>query len=201
MIRYTTYLFIFLNVFGFSAVHSQVLDSLSFDTAYVYSDLKEALKNPDEIYRLSLRKLKLKTIPEDVYRLKNLNELDLGKNNIKELSGDIIKLSYLQKLNLERNQLETLPKEIGALKNLKQLILNQNQIYTLPWEMGDLEKLEYIDLWSNNISELPKTMKKLTNLKRIDMRVISLNQEQQDALKNLFPDVIFDFSPACNCGK
>lgn len=201
MYRGFRYIISFVFLSGIFNANAQLLDSLSFDTAYVYTNLQEALKNPQEVYRLSLRKKHLRSLPPEVYQFKNLNELDLGKNNIKELPAEIVQFQYLRRLNLERNELETLPKEIGKLKNVKELIINQNQIYALPWEIGDMENLEYLDLWSNNLSELPKTMKKLEKLRDIDMRVISLNQEQQDALTELLPQVKFQFSPACNCGK
>lgn len=198
--KFKILVFVFF-LFGSLQTYAQLLDSLSFDTAYIYTSLAEALKNPDEVYRLALRKGKLKKIPEDVFKLKNLNELDLGKNGLKEIGPEIAGLPYLQILNVERNNLENLPKEIGELKNLKKLIANQNNLYQLPLEIGFCENLTYLDLWSNNISELPSTLRNLQHLKEIDMRVISLNQEQQDAIRELVPGVKVEMSPSCNCGK
>src|ERR1700740_3318912 len=85
---------------------AQLLDSLSFDTAYVYTSLAEALKNPDEVYRLALRKGKYKKLPEELQKFKNLNELDLGKNALTEIGPEIANFQYLQILNIERNNLE-----------------------------------------------------------------------------------------------
>ncbi|TAL61422.1 MAG: hypothetical protein EPN85_04855, partial [Bacteroidetes bacterium] len=47
----------------------QLLDSAALFSAPVYDNLEDALKNPNSVYRLSLRGKKLKTFPEDILKL------------------------------------------------------------------------------------------------------------------------------------
>ena len=43
-----------------------LLDSLKLDTVYSYTSLEEALKNPEKVIKLELRKQKLKSFPMEV---------------------------------------------------------------------------------------------------------------------------------------
>ena len=105
---------------------AQLLDSLTLDTMTAITDLQVALKKPDAVVKLILRKQKLKTFPNEVLQFKNLQYLDISKNSIKELPDSIDKLSNLQYLACSKTGLERVPKEIGNLTHLKYLNLNQN---------------------------------------------------------------------------
>ncbi|MEO8734193.1 MAG: hypothetical protein ABI373_07670, partial [Flavobacteriales bacterium] len=71
---------------GLSA-KAQLLTQSQLDTVKTYHSLARALQHPDSVYRLDLSHQKLKEVPEDVRKLKNLNALDLGRNKLKELPG------------------------------------------------------------------------------------------------------------------
>jgi len=195
------FLFLFFCFSPAIKTHAQLLDSLSLDTVYTYHSIEEGLKQPDMVFKLSLRKKKLKTFPMEILRFKNLQYLDLSKNQLEELPPKISELLYLQYLSLSRNKLITLPAAIGRLKNLKRLIVNQNDIGYLPKEIGESENLEYLDLWSNEISDLPEDIKNLKKLRLLDMRVILINNTQQKIIEELLPETKIYFSPSCNCGK
>src|SRR5688572_12687521 len=49
-------------------------DTLDLDE---YTSLEEALKEPEKVKRLSLKRKGLKEFPKDIYKFKNLVELDL----------------------------------------------------------------------------------------------------------------------------
>jgi Leucine-rich repeat (LRR) protein len=176
-----------------------LLDSLSLDTTHMYVDLASALKNPDDVIRLSLRKMKLKEMPKEILQFKNLQYLDLSKNNIKELPPEIGTLTNLQYFSISRNKLEMFPQEIGKLINLRWLIMNQNEMAVLPPQIGNLTRLEYLDLWSNNLDEFPDELRNLKNLKTLDLRVILINDREQNRIMNLLPNAKVYFSPNCNC--
>ena len=81
-------LFVFLLSCGqtFSQDQNKVLlDSMQLEEAYSYIDLEEALKHPEMVVRLELRKKKLKEFPKEIFMFKNLQYLDVSKNQIKEL--------------------------------------------------------------------------------------------------------------------
>ncbi len=184
---------------GFTA-SAQMLDSATLATKPVYTNLAEALKNPDKVYRLNLRHQKLKKIPDGVFTLTNLQELNLSKNKLKSIPKDIAKLKNLEILNMSSNKLDSLCPEIGQLVNIKRLILNQNVINFLPASISNLTKMYFLDMWGNNIQSLPKEIVKLkSTLKTIDFRVISIKENDQEEMESLLPNTKIFFSTSCNC--
>lgn len=166
----------------------------------VWTDLKEALKTPKAIKRLSLAKTKLKEVPMEVFQLENLEELDLSRNRIRELPPQIRNLKKLRVLDISRNKLEALPDEIGQLKNLEKLDAGRNELFNIPESIGGCESLEKLSLWENNISMLPESLKKIPHLKEIDLRVIIFSDGTKIILQEMLPGVTILFSYNCNCG-
>ena len=180
---------------------AQLLDSLALSKEPEYTDLNEALKNPDKVYKLNLRKQKLTAIPKDVFKFTHLQELNLSRNKITNLPSALFKLTNLEVLDVSANKIDTLPSGIGKLVNIKKLILNQNVITQLPKTIGNLSKMYLLDLWGNYVKEFPDAILKLKNtLKVIDMRVISISEDQQEDMVKQLPNTKFFFSKSCNCG-
>lgn len=190
---------ILLVVLALPARSQQLLDSLALDTMKGYTSLQEAMKNPDDVVKLVLRKQKLKTFPKEILAFKNLQYLDLSKNDLKELPDSIGMLKNLQVLHLSKNEIEYLPRETGELSNLKILEVNQNELVELPSSIGRLSQLEYLDLWSNNLERFPDTMKELKKLKVMDLRVILISDDVQARLQQWLPHTKIYFSPNCKC--
>ncbi len=178
---------------------AQPLDTTALKNQPVYDNLSEALKEPDKVIRLSLRGKKLKTVPGDIFKFKNLQELDLSKNKLTSLPEKIGTLSNLQILNVSSNQLGSLPDSIGMLKNLKKITAFKNNLTALPKQIGLLENLEVLDLWSNDLATFPEEMNKLKKLRWMDLRVILLNDEDQERIRQLLPHAKIFFSPSCKC--
>jgi len=187
-------------VFSAPLSAQRLLDSLALDTMRGHTDLASALKDPDNVIKLVLRKQKLKAFPPEILQFRNLQYLDLGKNDIKELPDSIGALKDLQYLHLSRNEIEYLPKEIGQLQNLRLLNVNQNELVELPPQIGRLKKLEYLDLWSNNLERFPDDLRELKgNLKVMDLRVILISDDIQQRLQVWLPQTKIWFSPNCKC--
>jgi len=201
-LKRTINILLVLVFFFFTDIYGQEPIKSFPDSLRVFIDLQLALQNPDNVYRLKLKREHLKNIPAEVFSsFKNLQYLDLSKNSLTELPPEIGNLKNLKHLNLSKNKLSTLPPEIGKLESLKELVVNQNNIASLPDEIGDLKKLEFFDLWSNEITQFPPTISNLKKLKELDLRVILLDDDQQKAIKELVPHTKVQFSPGCNCGK
>jgi Leucine-rich repeat (LRR) protein len=185
----------------FQNVNAQtaLLDSLTLDTLTAFTSLDEALKHPEQVIKLELRKKKLKKFPVEILQFINLQYLDLSKNSIKELPIEIGQLKNLQYLAVSKSGLEELVPQIGELKNLYYLNLNQNELSSLPREIGNLENLRNLDLWSNNIDTFPDEMKQLKNLKVLDLRVILIPDAEQYRVQYLLPHTKVYFSPYCKC--
>jgi leucine-rich repeat protein SHOC2 len=184
---------------GFVFAQNTLLDSVSLALYNEYTDLKEALKQPDQVLKLSLRKQGLKEFPKDVFKLKNLQYLDLSKNKIESLPDSIIQLKQLQVLIVSKNELVALPNTIGGLSNLRYFKAGQNKIARIPFSFGNLEKLEYLDFWDNELDYFPESLNKLTNLEVMDLRNILISQENQNYIQGLLPNTKIHFSPACQC--
>lgn len=188
-------------VLSSSFVHSQMLDSMALSLAPTYTNLEEALKDPQKVYKLSLRKNKLKKIPAEITSLKNLQILDLTKNSIKVIPSEIGELKNLQTLNLSRNDIEALPKEIAKLSKLRYLNISRNELSSLPIEIAELMNLETLDLWSNNIDIFPAEMSKMKKLKTLDLRVITMSDPKQKKIQELLPNTKIYFSNSCKCAN
>ena len=200
-----------LACFPAAALHAQVsiaskpyplLDSLTLDTMTAYTDLAEAMKNPEKVVKLVLRKQHYTEFPKEIWNFPNLQYLDLSKNNISEFPDTLGKLKNLQVLHLSKNKLEALPRELGDLQNLVILEINQNELTMLPPQIGKLKKLQYLDLWENNIGIFPEELKDISdNLKVMDLRVILINHEAQERLRKLLPKTNIKFDPPCKCNQ
>ncbi|HET6226964.1 MAG TPA: leucine-rich repeat domain-containing protein [Bacteroidia bacterium] len=178
-----------------------LLDSLTLDTLTAYTSLEEALKHPDQVIKLELRKKKYKEFPKEITQFKNLQYLDLSKNLIKEIPAGIKELTSLQYLSLARNNIVELPNEIGELTNLYYLNVNQNDLEALSPAIGNLEKLRNLDLWSNNLSHFPDEIKNMKSLKLMDLRVIMIPDAEQNRIQALLPQTKIYFSPYCKCAQ
>ncbi len=176
-----------------------LMDSLTLDTLTGYTNLQEALKNPDAVTKLVLRKQHLKSFPKEILLFKNLQYLDISKNSIAELPDSINLLGNLQYFACSKTGLERVPKEIGKLTNLVYLNFNQNDLESLPPQIGNLEKLEVLDLWSNNFDNYPSTFSSLKSLRVLDLRNILISDEVQANIINMLPHAKVYMSPSCKC--
>ncbi len=182
-----------------SKAQTQLLDSLSLDTAKAFTNIDDALKQPEKVIKLILKRDKLNAIPSEVFTFPNLQYLDLSKNNITEVSPEIKQLKNLQYLSLEKNKLERLPSEIGTLNNLYYLNIGQNDLLALPPEIGNLEKLKYLDAWFNNLSIFPNELTNLKNLKVLDLRSIIISDKEKKRIQVLLPKTKIHFANGCGC--
>lgn len=178
---------------------NQLLDSLTLDTLTAFTSIPEALKHPEQVIKLELRKKRLKEFPPEIFQFPNLQYLDLSKNNISELPEEIGTLKNLQYFAISRNGLEELPHQIGDLINLYYLEANNNDLTSLPTEIGKLEKLRNLDLWSNDVDKFPTEIRNLKNLTLFDLRVIMIPDAEQARVQSLLPHTKIYFSPYCKC--
>lgn len=103
-------------------------------------------------------------IPENVFKLTNLCELDLSDNFLCSIPDDIGKLTKLEILTLYNNNLDSLPDSIGNLVKLWELDLDDNNLETLPPNFGKLKNLRKLFLRNNNLKYFPCEFRNLENL-------------------------------------
>ena len=87
-------------------------------------------KNKDDlktVKHISLRWSRLKSLPNELFNLTQLEILELNNNALDEIPSEVAKLKNLRVLNLNINSLKKLPKDIINLKKLKVLNIKNNQ--------------------------------------------------------------------------
>lgn len=157
--------------------------------------------------RLDLAGLDLEEIPEEVWELDWLIQLNAGqaaieedgrktyyKNQIRSLSPKIGNLKRLRTLDLGNNQLEVLPDSIGELRELEFFFLEYNQLSSIPESIGNLLKLRKLDLRFNRLSQIPYS---LVQLQFLEKRKRGRRKTGLGLFGNRFglPDEIFNYNP------
>lgn len=189
---------IFLTILCFSVKGEQ--QSYDFDTIRIYTSLDEALKNPEKVQRLVLKKKRYKEFPEEIFKFENLLELDLSKNSIEVIPDSISKLSKLRILRMYKNEIHTVSDQIGQLTDLEVLILNRNYITYIPTSIMHLTKLEELDLWGNEIGRLPEEIAYLKdNLLEINIMYNPYPPDNVEELFDWLPNTRIKYTEDCNC--
>ncbi|MBS0604617.1 MAG: leucine-rich repeat domain-containing protein [Verrucomicrobia bacterium] len=109
----------------------------------------------------------LTALPPEIAELKKLRVLNVSSNRLASLPDEIGELDALVYLQMNSNRLKEVPPEIGKLKHLLELNLNDNQLQTLPREIGDLKKLNKLCLENNGLKVLPSTIGNLGYLRHL----------------------------------
>ncbi|MGB0983813.1 MAG: leucine-rich repeat domain-containing protein [Saprospiraceae bacterium] len=140
--------------------------------------IQEAKVN--DVAELDLSNLGLRSIPREVFELKNLKVLRLGRfygqyenttlqNGISHLTKSFLKLESLEELYLENNEVVNFPEELLGMPNIRVVNLAYNQLKRLPNSIGQMTNLEVIDVNHNQLKYLPYEMAYLTNLKEVHL--------------------------------
>lgn len=95
---------------------------------------------------LYLRDLGLKTLPQCIGNLQNLEELALSGNHISEFPDSMTQLTKIKYLILDNMELQHLPKFIRDLRNLKEMYLMNNPNLKLPEWIIDMQNLDSLDV-------------------------------------------------------
>lgn len=167
----------------------------------IYTSIKKALENRDQVYRLKLKgNIHCDSLPDLIFQFPNLQELTVTRSRITKLNHRINELQYLVYLDVSNNRLIDLPDEICDLKFLQYLIINRNMIYVLPEQMGKLSNLKMIDAWGNQFYKLPESITLLKdNLKILDILQIPVKEEEYLEMKKLLPYTEILYTPVCPC--
>ena len=167
----------------------------------IFTNLEETLLvSPDSIYRLDLSKKKLNTLPEEIKKFKNLQELNLSKNKLTDLPNWFL-FEDLRILNLSKNKIITFPSEIMKNTNLRHLFLGKNTLSEIPETIDKLQNLIILDLWYNPITDLPESLVNLRNLRSLDLSGLNFDKNFQKKWNSLLPWVKIEFEAACNCAN
>lgn len=141
-----------------------------------FYSMEAALKQPEKVKHLILKREKLKDFPKEILSFSNLEEL-----------------------NLTGNRLSSLPKEITQLKNLKVLNLSRNSFVEFPKVLTEMVWLKKLDLWDNDIENVAPGVEQMKALVEMELRGVQLPQQRIDSIRALLPNSKVHFSDPCDC--
>lgn len=103
--------------------------------------------------KLDLSNQQLTKVPDYVFNMTSLEELNLSNNLLTgAIQSQIGQLKKLKVLNASNNMMTGVPAEVGQLSNLQILDLSNNQLTGLPNEIGNLKNLKTFNISGNNYS-------------------------------------------------
>ena len=153
-----------------------------------------ATTRPDTVKCLHFNPLGLTNVPEEVYRIPNLEELDLSKNALTQLpvrltaaipslrrlsvlynvigndSVFIAKNTRITALTLQGNKLNRIPASVRHCKNLESLWMGNNNLTALNIKpLRGLKKLNDLNLYNAGLTVLPKQIRRLKHVTVLDL--------------------------------
>ncbi|WP_128543770.1 leucine-rich repeat domain-containing protein [Larkinella soli] len=162
----------------------------------IMATLEDARKTdrPDTVRLLALNSLGLNTVPEEIYRFPNLEDLDLSNNALTKIPAKVFGIpklrqlnltgnplgneglkgvpnDHLKVLNLQRTGLTTIPKAILENRGLTSLWLGYNDL-SKGLDIRLLRRLRHLNdlnLYRSNLSELPSSLGRLKRLEVLDL--------------------------------
>ena len=120
----------------------------------------------------------------------NAIKLDLSNKDLTKVPDYVFSMKQLEELNLSNNQLTgAIPSQIGQLKNLKVLNLSHNLMTGLPAELGQLSQLTELDVSYNELTGLPNELGNLKNLKTFNLTGNNYSTLDLDGIINKLPNL------------
>lgn len=119
--------------------------------------------------KLNLSNLNLTEIPEEIFQLENIKELDLSNNPLKELSLKGMQTDHLKSINLACCSLTEFPIDILNINQIESIDLSFNTISSLPEELPVLNQLKKLLLSHCNFTEFPCILYQVVNLEYLDL--------------------------------
>lgn len=155
--------------------------------------------NPDSIRAISFEKMKLDSLPNELWNFTNLTYLNLEKNQFSNLPDELKNLTQLTELNIGKNKFTFLPLVVCQLPNLKKLNASRNRIESIPNQIENCSHLESIDLYDNLIAEFGTGIFQLKELRILNIEGVMYGTNFAEDLKRKLPNVNILLDPPCKC--
>lgn len=118
-------------------------------------------------------------LPNEIFKLTNLESFYIDCYSLEEFPKDIEKLINLKKLTIEFSDIKTLPKEIFNLVNLETLNIECACLKEFPDGISNLTKLKTLNfIYCEELIELKEFPKEIGNL--INLEYLEIDSEFED---------------------
>jgi Leucine-rich repeat (LRR) protein len=196
-----SYIFIFSSfLHSLFAQDSLLLSEEALGQKPIYTNLGQAFKHYDKVFRLALKGTggyygKVDAVSPDIDSLVNLQYFYVVNEALTSLPASFGQLQKLQQLYLSGNQFKSIPDTIFSLKNLKRLDLRANQLVAISDKIGQLTQLEYLYLQDNPALDfLPSdAIAKLQKLKVLNTKNTKISREQIQYIQKLLPQTKIEY--------
>ncbi|KAJ8002475.1 hypothetical protein DPEC_G00159300 [Dallia pectoralis] len=151
--------------------------------------VEELLASGDPVLDLSYKKFR--RLPGVICGLNHLEKLYVCGNSLRTVPENIVKLKGLRILALDFNKIEDVPLAICELRNLTRLYLGSNRLVSFPPELRNLQNLRCLWMESNYFTRFPRQLYDLPQLRSLQMgdnRLRSLPPDlcRMEALRGLW---------------
>nr|MBK9653711.1 leucine-rich repeat domain-containing protein [Bacteroidota bacterium] len=173
---------------------SKVNAQVTLDSSMIkkeYSNLEEALKEPENVFRLNLSNQNFK-MPSDSIWMKfiNLEYLSLKNDHLKVIPLGLGNLKKLSVLDLSGNDFQVLPPSFSNLENLTELFLNDEKkidFNTSLMIISKLPNLRILHLENDNLKSMPQSLLSFSHLEKLYLNNNKFKQTPLEVvgLKNL----------------
>jgi internalin A len=126
----------------------------------------------------------IEEIPDEVYELTNIEELNLGSSQVKDISPKISNLNKLEIFNASKSDFEKFPLELMEVSSLTDIFLGSMKLKELPKELDRWDTLTYLNLRNSEnlklVVGLPPNLRYLyttgPSLSKLPERLFGLNK-------------------------
>lgn len=154
------------------------------------STLENRIKAAQNSYYLGLKGLGLAELPDEIWNLSHLEELDLSHNTLSGLPDMFSTLPNLTALNLGDNHIEELPPSISACSKLRIIQAERNRLAELPKDFKKHSNWSVFGLSGNRFQKLPPWLSKLDF---VQLLALDRNQIETISEKEL-PKYLFNLT-------
>ena len=167
------YLVVFVGCISSSSLFAQQVASEN----KWFTDLKDALSEPEQVYKLDLSGQDLEEIPAELKLFPNLDGLKLIDNHISEIGTELSENTRLEFLDLSGNQIKNIDFDMLANSglNLTSLVLRENLLENIDESINMLKFLSHLDLGGNFIETFDESI----NLRYLKYLVLDNNNIQE----------------------
>lgn len=165
-----------------------------------YTTMEDALKDPEKVEFLNLSRKNLKTLPDEMVTLNQLEIVWLEKNpelDWSQACGILPRVPKLRALILSECALDSLPACIADIPGLNVLDLSGNpnlnwpQVFTV---LARNPQLTALSLTNCNLTLLPAEALKASSIQKIFLMNNPISPENQQLLTRMLPNANLEFT-------